>query len=66
MFRIYCEWDIDHGDVIFSSEGAGLYWLAANLHVQDLARDNNQTVEEFLDTCLNDNLIGFIRLKLIN
>jgi hypothetical protein len=66
MFRIYCEWDVDHSDIIFSSKEAGLDWLAANLHVQDLARDDNQTVEEFLDTCLNDNLIGFIRVKLIS
>ncbi len=63
MFRLWSEWDIDESDIVFVSEEAGMRWLKDNLHVQDMARDDNQTVDEFLKSCFHDCLMEFKRVK---
>lgn len=63
MFRLWSEWDIDETDIVFVSEEAGMRWLKDNLHVEDMARDDNQTVDEFLKSCFHDRLMGFKHVK---
>lgn len=63
MFRLWSEWDIDENDIVFVSEEAGMRWLKDNLHVQDMARDDNQTVDEFLKSCFDDRLMDFRHVK---
>jgi len=65
MYRLWSEWDIDEQDTIFATEEAGMRWLADNLHVHDMARDDKQSVEEFIQSCFDDGLMGFRRVAVV-
>lgn len=65
MFLLWSEWDIDESCLAFVSKESAVRWLSSNLHVHDMARDDKQTVDEFIKTCFEDGLFGLKPLEIV-
>jgi hypothetical protein len=65
MFKLSSEWDIGEENLIFATVEAGMSWLQDNLHVYDMARDDNQSIAIFIASCFADNLFSWKKLEIV-
>jgi len=65
MYRLWAEWDIEEQNLIFASKEAGVRWMQANLHVEDMARDDGKTVDDWIQESFDDGLFGFVKVQVI-
>lgn len=54
MYRLWSEYAIGEGKLVFASLEAGEAWLASNTEIARLAAGERQTVDEYLYNSFND------------
>lgn len=57
LYRLWCEWDIGHEDVVFKSKESALEWADSMLYFND--------IDEPLASLLRQGLIGTTEVTLI-
>ena len=57
LYRLWCEWDIGHENIVFKSKESALRWAESYLYYSD--------VEEPLESLLSQGLIGTTSVELI-
>jgi hypothetical protein len=65
VYRLNIEWDVGQEGLIFASIGATTRWLKANPNIAEMAKDENQTVVNFLLECKADGLISLEPIEII-
>jgi hypothetical protein len=65
MFKLWSEWDIGEGDLIFATRKAGNRWLKDNLVVADMANENKQSIDDFIKSCKDGGLFCFQEVEIV-
>ena len=65
MYRLWSEWDIGEGDLIFATREAGMRWLQENLVVADMASEDRQSTDDFIESCKSGGLFCFQSVEII-
>jgi len=65
MFRLWAEWDIGEQNLIFASKEAGMRWLDDNLHVNEMACEENKKVSDYIIGCFGDGYFSWQKLEII-
>lgn len=65
MFEIFCEWDIGHGGLVFTSEYAATNWMLKNDNLADCFEDG-LTGQAGIDDLIGAGLLGTNLLTVIN
>lgn len=54
MIRLWSEWEVGEGNKIFATPEACETWLAANHTIAELAAQEQESIEDFIDACFNN------------
>ena len=55
MLRLWSEWDIGEGNLVFASKQALMTWLhTKSLAVVQMAAEEQSSVEDFVATCFDE------------
>lgn len=65
MFRLWSEWDIGEGNVIFATKAAGEFWLHNNAHVAEMAQEDSCSVDEEIQSNFDDGYFSWQKLEII-
>lgn len=65
MFEIFCEWDIGHEGLIFTSEAAANKWMLDNENLADCFEDG-LTGQAGIDDLIGAGLLGTNQLTVIS
>ena len=65
MLRLWSEWDIGEGNLVFASKQALMTWLHDNLEVVQMAAEESIAVEDFVIECFDDGYFSFQSLTYI-
>lgn len=60
MFKLYCDWDIGEGGLVFRSRESAIAWLRTNPEIEEMAEENGQTVDEHIKECFDE---GYFQLE---
>lgn len=65
MFEIFCEWDIGHNGLLFTSEKAANNWMLGNDNLADCFEDG-LTGQAGIDDLISAGLLGTNLLTVLN
>ncbi|MGX4995847.1 hypothetical protein [Enterobacter hormaechei] len=65
MFEIFCEWDIGHEGLLFTSEKAANNWMLENENLADCFEDG-LTGQAGIDDLISAGLLGINLLTVLN
>ena len=65
MYRLWSEWDIGEGNKIFATAEAGMRWLDDNLHVNELACEENKSVSDWIAGCFDEGYFSWEKLEIV-
>ncbi len=65
MFEIFCEWDIGHNGLLFTSEKAANNWMLENDNLADCFEDG-LTGQAGIDHLISARLLGTHLLTVLN
>lgn len=65
MFEIFCEWDIGHEGLLFTSEKAANNWMLDNDNLKDVFEDG-LTGQAGIDDLIGAGLLGTNLLTVLN
>lgn len=65
MYRLWSEWDMGEGNLVFATLQAGMAWLHANAVVAELAAEENESVEQFTQGCFDEGYFNWEQLEVI-
>jgi hypothetical protein len=65
MYRLWSEWDIGEGNLIFASQDAGMSWLRENPAVAEIAIDSECSVEDCITSCFDDGYFSWQAVEII-
>jgi hypothetical protein len=65
MYRLWSEWEIGEGDLIFASKDAGMRWLHENPTVAEIAIDSECSVEDCIVSCFDDGYFQWLAVEVI-
>lgn len=65
MYRLWSEWDIGEGNLVFASLQAGMAWLHASAAVAEIAAEDNQSVDECIQSCFDEGYFNWETLEVI-
>ncbi|QQG33349.1 hypothetical protein [Pectobacterium phage PcCB7V] len=65
MFEIFCEWDIGHEGLLFTSEKAANNWMLENENLADCFEDG-LTGQAGIDDLISAGLLGITPLTVLN
>lgn len=62
VYRLWSEWDIGEGSLVFATKEAGEAWLRNNSDVKDIADAENQTLEDCITDCFENGYFSWEKL----
>lgn len=65
MYRLWSEWDISEGNLVFATLQAGMAWLHASAVVAELAAEDNQSVDECIQQCFDEGYFSWEQLEVV-
>lgn len=65
MFKINCEWDVGHEDLIFASEAAATKWLRASPNLLEMAEEDGKNIISYLLMLRYDGLLSVEEMEVI-
>lgn len=65
MLRLWSEWDIGEGNLIFASKEAGMRWLQSNAGVAEIAQEDNCSIDDCITSCFDEGLFCWETLTII-
>ena len=66
MYRLWSEWDIGEGNLIFASQDAGMRWLRENPAVAEIAQEDYEGgVEHCITSCFDDGYFSWQAVEII-
>ena len=66
MLRLWSEWDIGEGNLVFASKQALMTWLHANEAVAEMAAEEACSVEELVSNYYDEGFFSDETLTVIN
>ena len=65
MYRLYSEWDIGEGNLIFASREVGVRWLYDNEAIKEMAADEKASVPAFVESLFAEGFLTWEPLEVI-
>ena len=65
MFKLWSEWDIGEGRVVFASKEAGIAWLRDNPHILEMAADENIKIDPYIEHLFDIDLFCWETVEII-
>lgn len=65
MYILESEWDVGETGLVFASKEACNKWLRNNEHIQKLAYEECETIQEFIEGCFDDGYFFLHKVELI-
>lgn len=65
MYRLWSEWEIGEGDIIFANKEAGLRWLNENPTVAEIAQEDKCSIEDCITSCFDDGYFHWQAVEII-
>jgi hypothetical protein len=66
MLRLWSEWDIGEGNLVFASKQALISWLHVNEAVAEMAAEEQSSPQDFVATCFDEVYFSAETLTVIN
>lgn len=66
MLRLWSEWDIGEGDLVFASKQALMDWLHANEAVVEMATEELSSPQDFVAACFDEGYFSIEPLTYIS
>jgi hypothetical protein len=65
MYRLWSEWDIGEGDLIFATQDAGIRWLRENPAIAEIAEDGECSIEDCIVSCFDDGYFHWQAVEIV-
>jgi len=65
MLRLWSEWDIGEGDLVFANKQALMTWLHANEDIVEMAEEEQSSVQNFVAACFDEGYFSIEPLTII-
>jgi hypothetical protein len=65
MYRLWSEWDIGEGYLIFTSKDAGMRWLRENPAIAEIAQEDNCSIDDCIVSCFDEGFFNWETLEII-
>lgn len=63
--RVWCEWDIGNQNIVFKSAEVANAWIRANSSIEEMAGEAETSVDDYVESLIDEGLIGTTKVQLI-